>query len=245
MIREIIVCGLLLIIRIKLIVFNLDNYQNEIYTLSSDHDKKIGEALFSLADTPHTLYIGSTSAVVSLDKQTLKSEVLFFEKDLFTHNYNTLFLDSKRRLWFASDEGCMAYFIDEKRFETYKIVLEKYVLSQKKLVNVIYEDGVGNIWIGTHGNGLFLLDNKTHSFSLYLDKDVLSGDNIRALDETPNGNLLIGTGHGLSMLEKKTEKVINLNSKTGFPLKFINRKSLYVSPNHCLYMGGATGMIAY
>lgn len=33
--------------------------------------------------------------MVSLDKQTLKSEILFHEKELFTHNYNTLLLDSK------------------------------------------------------------------------------------------------------------------------------------------------------
>ena len=204
----------------------------------------MGEALFALADTPRKLYVGTTSAVVSLDKQTLKTEVLFHQKELFTHNYNTLLLDSKNRLWFASDDGCVAYVIDEGRFETYRISLKKQVRAQKELVNVIYEDQKGNIWVGTHGNGLFLLDKKERLFRLHTPESVLSGENIRVLGETPSGNLLIGTGHGLSVLEQKDGKVINFNSKTGFPLTLVNRKSMHVSRNHDIYMGGATGLVA-
>jgi len=228
----------------KINCFHLDNYRNDIYSLETPGEESVGEALFALADTPRKLYVGTTSAVVSLDKQTLKSEVLFYQKELFTHNYNTLLLDSKNRLWFASDDGCVAYVIDEKRFETYKISLKKQVRSQKELVNVIYEDRKGNIWVGTHGNGLFLLNTKDRLFHLHTPESVLSGDNIRVLGETPSGNLLIGTGHGLSMLEQKEGKVINFNSKTGFPLTLVNRKSMHVSRNHDIYMGGATGLVA-
>ena len=220
----------------KINCFHLDTYRNDIYALESPGEDKVGEALFALAGTPRKLYIGTTSAVVSLDKQTLKSEILIHQKELFTHNYNTLLLDSNNRLWFASDEGCVAYIIDEKRFETYKINLKKKVRSQKELVNVIYEDREGDIWVGTHGNGLFLLDKKDGLFHLHTPENVLSGENIRVLGETPSGNLLIGTGHGLSMLEKKEGKIINFNSNTGFPLTLVNRKSLHVSRNHNIYM---------
>lgn len=228
----------------KINCFHLDTYRNDLYTIAPDKDKEIGEALFALVDTPHTLYIGATSGIVSLDKRTLTSELLFHQKELFTHNYNTLLLDSKDRLWFASDEGCVAYSIDEKRFETYKISLEKQVKSQKELVNVIYEDRAGDIWIGTHGYGLFLLDKEKRAFHLHACKDDLSGENVRVLGETPSGNLLIGTGHGLSMLRRKERDLVNFNSKTGFPLTLVNRKSLHVSRDHHIYMGGNTGMIA-
>lgn len=109
---------------------------------------------------------------------------------------------------------------------------------------MIYEDKAGDIWVGTHGNGLFLLDKEDGLFHLHTPENVLSGENIRVLGETPSGNLLIGTGHGLSMLGKKDGKIINFNSNTGFPLTLVNRKSLHVSCNHNIYMGGTTGMIA-
>ncbi|KAA4280087.1 hybrid sensor histidine kinase/response regulator, partial [Bacteroides ovatus] len=83
----------------KVNCFHLNNYRNDIYNLEPLGEESVGEALFALADTPRKLYVGTTSAIVSLDKQTLKSEVLFHQKELFTHNYNTLLLDSKNRLW--------------------------------------------------------------------------------------------------------------------------------------------------
>ncbi|MFV0589732.1 ATP-binding protein [Bacteroides reticulotermitis] len=223
--------------------FRLDTYRNEVYAIATGKEAEVGEALFALADTPDTLYIGTTSAVVSLDKRTLKTEVLFHQKELFTHNYNTLLLDSKKRLWFASDAGCIAYSIDTKQTKTYKISLKKRVKSQKELVNVIYEDRNGDVWVGTHGSGLFLLNEKEQTFFLHTGEEMLSGENIRVLSETPSGKLLMGTGHGLSMLDRQDGRVTNFNSKTGFPLTLVNRKSLYVSGKNDIYMGGATGLV--
>lgn len=222
--------------------FSLNSNRNEIYPIVADKEE-VGEALFALADTPDKLYIGATSSVVCLDKRTMTSRVLFHERELFAHNYNTLLLDSKKRLWFATDDGCMVYHIDKKQFEPYKISFGKRVKSQKELVNVIYEDSRGAIWLGTHGCGLFLLNEDERIFNLNVEEDLLSGENIRVLGETPSGNLLIGTGYGLSMLEGEDRKVVNFSSKTGFPLTLVNRKSMHVSRRHDIYMGGATGMI--
>lgn len=224
--------------------FHLNNFSNEIVHLDVAGEHKIGDALFALENTPDKLYIGSTSAVSVLDKQTKKVETLFHQEDLFTHNYNTLLLDSQNRLWFASNQGCVAYHIDEHRFDTYSIKFGKHVQSQKQLVNVIYEDKEGDIWVGTHGYGLFLFNTQDESFHMHTPGSAFSGDNIRDLEDTPSGNLLIGTGHGLSMLDKQSGKITNFNSKTGFPLTLVNRKSLHVARNENIYMGGTTGMIA-
>ena len=224
--------------------FHLNTLKNEIVQLDVSGEHKIGDALFALADTPDTLYIGSTSSVVALDKRTRKVKILFHQEDLFTHNYNTLLLDSKNRLWFAANHGCMVYHLDDGRFDTYTIKLDKQVQSQKQLVNVIYEDKEGDIWVGTHGYGLFLFNKQDESFHMHTPGSAFSGDNIRDLEDTPSGNLLIGTGHGLSMLDKRSGKITNFNSKTGFPLTLVNRKSLHVARNENIYIGGTTGMIA-
>ncbi|MDR0895339.1 MAG: helix-turn-helix domain-containing protein [Prevotellaceae bacterium] len=233
--------------------FSLDSYQNRIYSLTDRHgnaysEDSIGEALFALADTSDKLYIGATSAVICLDKRRMTSEVLFHQANLFTHNYNTLLLDRQGRLWFATNEGCAAYHTDTHHpdmpaFNIYKMVLEQEVSSQKELVNAIYEDSAGKIWVGTHGSGLFKLDEASGTFRLHTAAGALSGSNIRVLGETPSGNLLIGTGHGLSMLNKGTEQITNFNTQTGFPLTLVNRKSLYVSRHQDIYIGGATGLI--
>lgn len=228
----------------KLNCFHLNNFTNEVISLDRFGENRVGDALFALADTSEKLYIGSTSTVSVLDKQSKRLEVLFHQEDLFTHNYNTLLLDSENNLWFAADQGCIAYNIDKKEFRIYPIQLEKQVHSQKQLVNIIYEDKEGNIWVGTHGSGLFLLDKERALFCLHTSGTVFSGDNIRDLEETPAGNLLIGTGHGLSLLDKRSGSITNFNSKTGFPLTLVNRKSLLVARDKSIYMGGTTGMIS-
>lgn len=225
--------------------FRLTDRKNEVRTIEGVSRDEIGEALFALADTPECLYIGSTSGVVALNKGTMKAEMLFRQKELFTHNYNALLLDSHNRLWFATDEGCIAYSIGENRFDTCKIVLEQQIGSQKELVNVFYETKEGDIYVGTHGCGLFVLDKDKKAFHLHTDKTKLSGENIRVLGELPAGDLLIGTGHGLSLLRKQNGQVVNFNSKTGFPLTLVNRKSMFVSCSGNIYMGGTTGVVLF
>ena len=79
----------------KVNCFHLNNYRNDIYNLEPLEKKVSEKPCLPWRDTPRKLYVGTTSAIVSLDKQTLKTEVLFHQKELFTHNYNTLLLDSK------------------------------------------------------------------------------------------------------------------------------------------------------
>ncbi|MDR1004451.1 MAG: helix-turn-helix domain-containing protein [Prevotellaceae bacterium] len=233
--------------------FHIDNYRNRQYTLTDSNGNafsrdSIGEALFALADTPDRLYIGAASAVLCLDKRQMTAEVLFRQDHLFDHNYNDLLLDRRGRLWFATDEGCAACRIDacqpgNTTVDTYKMQLEQEVCPKKELVNALYEDSAGNIWMGTHGMGVFKLDEASRTFRRHTTAATPSGNNIRALGETPSGNLLIGAGHGLSMLERETEQVTNFHTQTGFPLTLVNRKSLYVSHRQNIYMGGATGLI--
>lgn len=233
------------------IAADFSNKVNCFYPKTSTHAQKqmsiplpeeAGAAVFALAGTKDKLFAGTTDAIVCLDKKTGQASVLYKEKELFTHNYNTLLIDSKGRLWFASKNGCTSYSISDKKFETYHINLKRPVCSFKELVNIFFEDKKGNIWVGTHGNGLFCLDEQIHTFSLYLNPVRLSGQSIRAINELPSGNLLIGTEHGLFVLDHTDKNLTHFNTNTGFPLTFINRKSLLVSSEGRIYIGGPTGM---
>ncbi|WP_294617795.1 hybrid sensor histidine kinase/response regulator transcription factor [uncultured Bacteroides sp.] len=229
------------------IAADFSNKINRFYPASQDLSViplpiEAGVATFSLADTSEKLYIGTTDAVVCLDKATLKSDILFKEKNLFTHNYNMLLFDSKGRLWFATDNGCASYSIVSKKIKVYKIHFKYSVHSAKELVNVLFEDRDGNIWLGTHGNGLFLLNEKASAFLLHTNPEMFSGGNIRAISSTPSGNLLIGTGHGLSVLSKTDGNIMNFSSKAGFPLPLINHKAILIASDGNIYMGGNTGM---
>ena len=110
--------------------------------------------------------------------------------------------DSKGGLWFGLFYGGIAYY--NPKSQSFRQIFSED--KSRTDVRSFHEDKQGNIWVGTHGNGLFLLDKKERLFRLHTPESVLSGENIRVLGETPSGNLLIGTGHGLSVLEQKDGK---------------------------------------
>jgi signal transduction histidine kinase/CheY-like chemotaxis protein/ligand-binding sensor domain-containing protein len=76
------------------------------------------------------------------------------------------------------------------------------------LVNKVYEDSYGNIWVGTDKGGLNLLNPETNTFTIFKhssqDPTSLSHDNVRAIFEDSQNNLWIGTsGGGLDLLDRE------------------------------------------
>ncbi|MDP2208142.1 MAG: two-component regulator propeller domain-containing protein [Bacteroidota bacterium] len=73
-------------------------------------------------------------------------------------------------------------------------------------VTSIIEDQIGNLWIGTHGNGLYKLDTAGYIKKFYV-KDEISLDRVMSLFEDTEGGIWIGTrGGGLHRLQKKIFK---------------------------------------
>ena len=67
-------------------------------------------------------------------------------------------------------------------------------------IRTIYEDSQQNLWIGTGGGGLNLLNREKEEFELFLNKDISRNchecSQIRKIIEDDNGLLWIGTYRG-------------------------------------------------
>jgi ligand-binding sensor domain-containing protein/DNA-binding CsgD family transcriptional regulator len=71
------------------------------------------------------------------------------------------------------------------------------------------EDSVGDIWVGTDGQGLFRFDKNEEVFVQYrhtpIDPASISGDTVMAVQEDRNGILWVGTRlNGLNRLDRET-----------------------------------------
>ncbi len=78
-------------------------------------------------------------------------------------------------------------------------------------VTSLIEDQIGNLWIGTHGNGLYKLDTAGYINKFYV-KDEISLDRVMSLFEDTEGGIWIGTrGGGLHRLQKKIFKTYTTN----------------------------------
>ncbi len=70
-------------------------------------------------------------------------------------------------------------------------------------INILFEDKIGNLWMGTKSNGLIKYDGKT--FLFFTEKEGLSSNNISSIIEDIRGNIWIGTlGGGANRYDGKT-----------------------------------------
>ncbi|HWI93498.1 MAG TPA: two-component regulator propeller domain-containing protein, partial [Flavisolibacter sp.] len=120
----------------------------------------------------------------------------------FSQNLVTCILkDHYGFMWFGTDDGL-------NRYDGYKITLYRNNPKNPKslsgnLINGIFEDSKGNIWIAIDGGGVNIYDRNTNSFARLLHNDNIPSslrDNaVKCFYEDVNGNVWIGTYRGLDM----------------------------------------------
>ena len=120
---------------------------------------------------------------------------------------NTLFIDSKDRVWLGIDKGICLY---DAKFDTFNYIIPKGNLKPT-LVKIICEDIEGRIWIGGY-NGLWLYDPASSNFVNKTLNVTKKRTSIQTMALGLNNKLLLGTQRGLLIYDIEKEK-LNLVSK--------------------------------
>ena len=68
-------------------------------------------------------------------------------------------------------------------------------------VMVLFEDSLGNLWIGTNDNGVACYNNTTRELKFYTTEDGLTSNSIRFICEGPNHTMYISTTNTISVIE--------------------------------------------
>ncbi len=101
----------------------------------------------------------------------------------------------------------------------------------------------GNIWIGSFENGLDCFNPETETFTHYrhnkADDSTICSDSIRAIIESRDGILWIGTTKGLNSFDPSTGifKHIEDTSEAGLALKQNQVRTLYEDKNGTIWIG--------
>ena len=122
-----------------------------------------------------------------------------------------IMLDSRNRLWIGTD--AMGVFVIERdgshiaRFPSDASALGTHHTG----VRCLYEDRIGNIWIGLNGNGVLFASPATKAFSLLRsnprDPHSISIQSFRAIYQDADSVLWIGGYGGLNRYDRKSGAV--------------------------------------
>ncbi|MGM9964660.1 MAG: ATP-binding protein, partial [Clostridium sp.] len=121
--------------------------------------------------------------------------------------------------WIGTNKGLAILDINNE-----KIIDLTYILNNigmmDKFIRAIYEDSQGNYYIGCFlEGGLIKIDPNTKTCKIYQndehDNYSISNNSIRYITEDLDGNILVGTSHGINILDLKTDKFKHYTENDG------------------------------
>jgi signal transduction histidine kinase/ligand-binding sensor domain-containing protein/DNA-binding response OmpR family regulator len=151
----------------------------------------------------------SFSIISECRGQAIRFTVLTSRDGLLSNTVNAILKDHYGFLWFATADGLDRF--DGIEHKTYRFdPADKSGYSSKEVTSM-YEDGAGQLWVGTMGGGLFYFDRSHDQFQIYLESSTyrnLANSYIKTIYGDRYGQLWIGRMGGLCVLDPKTKKEI-------------------------------------
>jgi signal transduction histidine kinase/ligand-binding sensor domain-containing protein/DNA-binding response OmpR family regulator len=197
---------------------------------SSDILDNVARAI--LEDNNKYLWVATKAGRLHLYDTTLRQIHVFLSLPGAGHEIlksitYSLFLDNKGYLWIGSKGYGLAVTTKplERSADSYsKIRFRRFEHSERDTSSIsnnniysICQDKMDNIWIGTYGNGLNIVENPYNDNIRFIhinqQNSNLSSNLLRHLMVDSSGNLWVATTFGLNLLEKKNIETSNFRFK--------------------------------
>ena len=120
-------------------------------------------------------------------------------------------------------------------------------------VNVSYKDSTGNIWLGTHNEGLIKvfgqrmpgMEENEYKMKSFTTSQGLAGDQIMSILPDGKGNLWMGTRNGLSRFNMLSETFTNYYKRHGLPVNLFTSESAANGKDGEMFFGTINGLISF
>jgi ligand-binding sensor domain-containing protein len=178
---------------------------------------------------------GATRVTLENGKMVFKN---FSSEDGLSSDFiYQVFVDSRQRIWFATD-GKGVDMLDEKGFHH----LDKGLPS--KIIYGIAEDRQGTIWVNVQGNGLYTFDG-TESFEPVPVSLAPRKNEIHALSADKTGNMLVCHDEGLDLIDPVSRRIKYIGDESGLKDKIANFNAVTRAADGTLYIGTFDGIVRF
>lgn len=143
----------------------------------------------------------------------------YLKSDSTSNHVHSIYRDKKQRFWVGYEDGSIYHLIGK--------ILQKWEPPEgtpSAPVNGFVEDGLGNVWFSTYGEGVYCWDENTHPehprmYNLNVADDHLLGNDIYEMTVCQAGNVWLGTDGGISVcnFSEGKKNVTNYTREDGLP----------------------------
>lgn len=157
-------------------------------------------------------------------------------------------VDSENTIWVGTTRGVFkrSHQPDAAFSKVELVPSAERIQAEKTMVDMIvslYEDGQGNIWIGTDGAGIWKYDLDTQKIDWYNAHTTgLEQETISAIIESDSGQLWIAGNKGLSYLDPSDGSFTNFDVNDGLLSNDFNFNAAFKDEGGILYFGNFKGL---
>ena len=217
--------------------------------LNKKNSNIVSDLIEDITGFKNYIFIGTNeglSVLVKNDK-TAKNYTItnYTTKDgLPSNKIRSLFIDSKGYLWIGTKKGLAILDINNNKIIDVTYILDEMGVSDK-FIRAVYEDSKGNYYIGCFlEGGLIKINPNTKEYKIYKnienDDSSISNNSIRYINEDLYGNILVGTSHGINILNLSTDKFNHYTEKDGLINNTIY--GILVDKNNGIWMSTNAGI---
>lgn len=230
--------------------YNLNRFDPVTNKFSASGFKNTTVTAVIAQDNNH-LWVGTQGNGISLlDTRTGKAVHFGHDKainsKLNCDTVNTLYKDKKGMLWVGTRHGLCIYDAAKSIF---KPVAVNSVIAGSD-ITAITADKTNNIWIGTNGQGIAVLDEQGQHFRSFVHDDMdngsLSGNMVLQVLCDKDGDIWIGTiNQGMNWYDDKANKFVKYfpRPENAGSLSNTTVSAIYEDVQHDLWIGTHRGGI--
>ena len=190
--------------------------------LNKDNSNLISNEIEDITGFNNYVFIGTNEGLSVLTKMNEGNYSIANytnEDGLPSNKIRSLFIDSKGYLWIGTNKGLAILDINNQKIIDVTYILDDIGVSDK-FIRAVYEDSNGNYYIGCFlEGGLIKINPNNKEYKIYQNKDdddySISNNSIRYITEDLSGNILVGTSHGINILDLSTDKFKHYTEKDG------------------------------
>lgn len=202
--------------------------------------------ILSIAGKGNQVWISTLNGVARFDLKManydLREKITyknFSKKDGLGSDYvYHILIDSRNRVWFATDGAGVAMFENELFMNFYQSKL-----FPSKVAYSLTEDKSGHVWVSTYNDGLFEYDEK--KFIQYGIKNGLSDLAITSVSTDEFNNIIAVNKKGIDVFNPQKNTVQHFGGESGFTELQPNLNSITKDGQGNIWIGTDNGIVCF
>ncbi|EDM34003.1 two-component system sensor histidine kinase/response regulator, hybrid ('one-component system') [Pedobacter sp. BAL39] len=181
---------------------------NSVYAIDADREGRIWVSTISGLN----LYDPQNDRFIRIKGKNLDKSCIY-----------QVYQDSDHVIWIATYDNGLIRMDRNKRLTQYAYADRAGAISSNKVI-CMFDDDAGNLWLGTDGGGLTILNKKTGKFSL---SEEINSDVVYGIIRDGRGKIWLSTNNGIFEFDPKTRRKRNFGKWDNLQSEQYNYKAFY------------------